>query len=152
MKKVTPFLWFDDKAEEAMNFYVSIFKDSKIVSISRSPDEARVAGGTFQIDGQEFFALDGGPRHKFTPAISLFVDCETQQEADDLREKLSAGGKKDRCGWLTDKYGLSWEIIPSVLTKLLYDKDPEKSKRVRDATLKMGKLDINALEEAYRQS
>jgi predicted 3-demethylubiquinone-9 3-methyltransferase (glyoxalase superfamily) len=148
-KKITPFLWFDGKAEEAMNFYISIFKNSKIVSLSRAGENGPVVGGTFQLDGQEFFALNGGPQFTFTPAISFFVNCETQQEVDDLWEKLSAGGEKGRCGWLKDKFGLSWQVIPSILGKLMHDKDPEKAKRVRQAMMQMNKLDIQALQQAY---
>ena len=129
MQKITPFLWFDGKAEEAINFYISIFKNSKIVSLSRSGEDGRVMGGTFQLDGQQFFALNGGPQFTFSPAISFFVNCETQEEVDELWEKLSEGGKKERCGWLKDKFGLSWQIIPSVLGKMLGDKDAEKAKR-----------------------
>jgi predicted 3-demethylubiquinone-9 3-methyltransferase (glyoxalase superfamily) len=141
MQKVTPFLWFDNKAEEAAKFYVSIFKNSKLLSPT-----------TFQLDGQEFIAFNGGPHFAFTPAISLFVNCETQQEVDELWEKLSDGGVKERCGWLKDKFGLSWQIIPSVLVKLLYDKDPEKSARVRKAMLQMNKIDIEGLKQAYDHS
>jgi predicted 3-demethylubiquinone-9 3-methyltransferase (glyoxalase superfamily) len=156
MQKITPFLWFDDKAEEAMNFYVSIFKNSKIGRISRYGDagpgpKGTVMSATFQLEGQEFFALNGGPQFKFTPAISFFVDCKTQDEVDELWEKLSAGGRKDKCGWLTDKYGLSWQIIPSVLGQMLQDKDPEKSKRVMQAMLQMTKIDINRLKQTYEQ-
>jgi predicted 3-demethylubiquinone-9 3-methyltransferase (glyoxalase superfamily) len=157
MQKITPFLWFDDKAEEAMNFYVSIFKNSKVGTVTRYGEagpgpKGTVMSATFQLDGQEFFALNGGPHYKFTPAISLFVNCETQQEVDELWDKLSAGGRKDRCGWLQDKYGLSWQIIPSVLGKLLQDKDAKKSQRVMQAMLKMEKLDIKKLEQAYEQN
>ena len=141
MQKVTPFLWFDSKAEEAAKFYVSIFKNSKLLSPT-----------TFQIDGQEFIAFNGGPHFTLTPAISLFVNCETQEEVDELWEKLSEGGEKSRCGWLKDKFGLSWQIIPSILGKLMHDKDPEKAKRVREAMLKMTKLDINGLKRAYEQA
>jgi predicted 3-demethylubiquinone-9 3-methyltransferase (glyoxalase superfamily) len=151
MKKITPFLWFDGKAEQAMNFYISIFKNSSIVSISRAGESGTVMGGTFILDGQEFFALNGGPQFTFTPAISFFVNCETQQEVDDLWEKLSAGGEKGRCGWLKDKFGLSWQIIPSVLGQLMHDKDPEKAKRVRQAMMQMNKLNIQALQQAYNQ-
>jgi predicted 3-demethylubiquinone-9 3-methyltransferase (glyoxalase superfamily) len=151
MQKIKPFLWFDGKAEEAMNFYISIFKNSKIVSISRAGENGPVMGGTFQLDGQEFFALNGGPQFTFTPAISFFVNCETQQEVDDLWEKLSAGGEKGRCGWLKDKFGLSWQIIPSVLGKLMHDKDPAKAKRVHQAMMQMNKIDIQALQQAYDQ-
>jgi predicted 3-demethylubiquinone-9 3-methyltransferase (glyoxalase superfamily) len=151
MQKITPFLWFDGKAEEAMNFYVSIFKNSKIVSVSRSGEEGRVTGGSFQLDGQEFLALDGGPQFTFSPAISLFVNCETQQEVDELWEKLSEGGEKQRCGWLKDKYGLSWQIIPSVLGKMLHDKDSGNPKKALEAMLQMNKLDIQGLKDAYDQ-
>jgi predicted 3-demethylubiquinone-9 3-methyltransferase (glyoxalase superfamily) len=155
MQKITPFLWFDDQAEEAMNFYVSIFKNSKVGSITRYGEagpgpKGTVMSATFSLDGQEFFALNGGPLFKFTEAISLFANCETQQEVDELWDKLSAGGKKDRCGWLKDKYGLSWQIIPSVLGKMLGDKDADKAKRVMQAMLKMDKLDIKKLEQAYQ--
>ena len=154
MQKITPFLWFDGKAEEAMNFYVSIFKNSKVGKVTRYGDagpgpKGSVMSATFELEGQEFFALNGGPQFKFTPAISLFVNCETQQEVDELWEKLSAGGRKDRCGWLQDKYGLSWQIIPSALGKMLSDKDPEKSKRVMQAMLQMNKIDIKGLQQAY---
>ena len=138
MKKVTPFLMFDNKAEEAMNFYVSIFKNSKIID-----------SGTFQIDGQEFQVFNGGPYFKFSEGISLFINCETQQEVDELWEKLSAGGEKSQCGWLKDKFGISWQVVPSVLRKLLNDSDPEKSKRVMNAMLKMNKIIIKDLEKAY---
>ena len=151
MQKITPFLWFDGKAEEAMNFYISIFKNSKIVSISRSGEQGPVTGCTFQLDGQELFALNGGPQFTFSPAISFFVNCETQQEVDELWEKLSVGGEKGRCGWLKDKYGLSWQVIPSVLGEMLHDKDAGKSKRVRKAMLQMNKIDIKSLKQAYDQ-
>jgi predicted 3-demethylubiquinone-9 3-methyltransferase (glyoxalase superfamily) len=154
MPKITPFLWFDDKAEEAMNFYVSIFKNSKVGTITRYGEagpglKGTVMSATFQLDGQDFFALNGGPMFKFTEAISLFVNCETQQEVDELWEKLSAGGETQRCGWLRDKYGLSWQIIPSVLAKMLREKDAEKAKRVMNAMLQMDKIDINRLQQAY---
>jgi len=156
MQKITPFLWFDGKAEEAMNFYTSIFKNSKIGRINRYGDAGPVPKGTvmsatFQLDGQEFMALNGGPQFKFTEAISFFVNCETQEEVDELWEKLSAGGQKSRCGWLKDKYGLSWQIIPSALGEMLGDKDPEKSRRVMKAMLQMDKIDIKGLEQAYKQ-
>jgi predicted 3-demethylubiquinone-9 3-methyltransferase (glyoxalase superfamily) len=156
MQKITPFLWFDGNAEEAMNFYVSIFKNSKVGRITRYGDagpgpKGTVMSATFELDGQEFFALNGGPQFKFTPAISFFVNCETQQEVDDLREKLSAGGKKDRCGWLTDRFGLSWQIIPTALGKMLGDKDPAKANRVMGTMLQMEKIDIKDLKLAYDQ-
>jgi predicted 3-demethylubiquinone-9 3-methyltransferase (glyoxalase superfamily) len=157
MQKITPFLWFDDKAEEAANFYISIFKNSKMGRITRYGEAGPGPKGTamsvtFQLEGQEFFALNGGPHYKFTPAISLFVDCKSQEEVDELWEKLSAGGRKDRCGWLTDKFGLSWQIIPSVLGELLNDKDAEKSQRVMKAMLKMDKIEIEALKQAASAS
>ena len=140
MKKVTPFLMFEKNAEEAMKFYVSIFKNSRITS-----------HGSFQIDGQEFLVYNGGPDFKFSEGVSLFIDCETQEEVDDLWEKLSAGGEKSMCGWVKDKYGLSWQIVPSVLMKYLSDPDPVKSKNVMDAMLKMSKIIIKDLEKAYNQ-
>ena len=154
MKKITPFLWFDDKAEEAMNFYVSIFKNSKVGSVTRYGEagpgpKGTVMTATFQLDGQDFIALNGGPHFKFTEAVSFSVDCKTQAEVDELWEKLSEGGQKSRCGWLKDKYGLSWQIVPTVLTEMLGDKDPEKSKRVMGAKLQMNKLDIKTLKQAY---
>jgi predicted 3-demethylubiquinone-9 3-methyltransferase (glyoxalase superfamily) len=154
MQKITPFLWFDGNAEEAMNFYVSIFKNSKVVSVTRYGEagpgpKGTVMSATFQLEGQDFYALNGGPQFQFTPAISLFVNCETQQEVDELWEKLSEGGRKDRCGWLQDRYGLSWQVIPTALGKLLRDKDPEKSNRVMKAMLQMDKIDIQRLKRAY---
>ncbi len=154
MQKITPFLWFDGKAEEAMNFYVSIFRNSKILSVTRYGDAGPGPKGTvmtaaFQLDGQGFVALNGGPKYTFSPAISFVVNCETQQEVDDLWDKLSAGGETQRCGWLTDKYGLSWQIVPSVLSQLLSDKDTGKSQRVMKAMLHMDKIDIQGLKQAY---
>ena len=156
MQKISPFLWFDGNAEEAVNFYVSIFKDSKVLNISRYGEagpgpKGSVMSATFQLHGQEFIALNGGPHFKFTPAISFFVHCQTQAEVDELWEKLSAGGRKDRCGWLTDKYGLSWQIVPDVLGKMLNDPDKEKSKRVMTAMLQMDKIEIKKLEQAYQR-
>jgi predicted 3-demethylubiquinone-9 3-methyltransferase (glyoxalase superfamily) len=157
MQKITPFLWFDGKAEEAMNFYVSVFKNSKVVRVSRYGEagpgpKGTVMSATFELDGQQFYALNGGPQFTFTPAISLFVNCETQQEVDELWDKLSEGGKKERCGWLKDKYGLSWQIIASALGKLLGDKDPAKANRVMMAMLQMDKIDIQRLQQAYDQA
>ena len=156
MQKITPFLWFDGKAEEAMNFYISIFKNSKMVSVTRfgkagPGPKGTVMTATFQLDGQNFVALNGGPQFKFTEAISFFVNCETQQEVDELWEKLSEGGEKGRCGWLKDKYGLSWQIVPTDLGKLLHDKDAAKAKRVTKAMLQMSKIDIQKLKQAYDQ-
>ena len=154
MQKITTFLWFDDDAEEAMKFYTSIFKNSKILSTSRYPEgspgkEGTVMTGTFQLEGQEFMALNAGPEFKFTEAISLFVNCETQQEVDDLWAKLTAnGGEESQCGWLKDKFGLSWQIIPKQLGEMLGDKDPAKAKRALDAMLQMRKIDIKAIERA----
>jgi len=156
MQKITPFLWFDGQAEEAMNFYISIFKNSKIINVSRYGEagpgpKGTVMSGTFQLEGQQFMALNGGPHFTFTPAISLFVNCEAQEEVDELWKKLSAGGSEERCGWLKDKFGLSWQIIPAALGKLLGDKDPEKAKRVMMAMLKMNKIEVKKLQEAYDQ-
>ena len=156
MQKITPFLWFDGKAEEAMNFYVSVFKNSTVGRVTRCGEggpgpKGSVMSATFQLDGQDFFALNGGPGFTFTAAISFFVNCETQQEVDEFWEKLSAGGKKSRCGWLKDKYGLSWQIIPSILGKLLQDKDAGKASRVMQAMLRMDKIDISRLQQAYDQ-
>ena len=171
MQKITPFLWFDTQAEEAANFYTSIFSarggsarrvesstsggnNSKILFISRYGEAGPGPKGTvmvakFQLFGQEFLALNGGPMFKFTEAISLVVNCETHEEVDEYWEKLSAGGQKSRCGWLKDKFGLSWQIVPTILGKLMQDKDPEKSKRVMQAMLTMTKMDIAALKQAY---
>lgn len=150
MKKITPFLWFDNQAEEAMNFYVSIFKNSKILSISPGPN-GTVFTVTFELDGQEFTALNGGPEFKFTEAISFFVNCETQAEVDELWEKLLAGGEESQCGWLKDKFGLSWQIVPTALGELLGDPNPVKSQRVMQAMLKMKKIEIAGLMRAYEQ-
>lgn len=154
MQKITPFLWFDGNAEEAANFYVSIFKNSKLGAIRRYAEagpgpKGSVMSAEFQLEGQDFIALNGGPQFKFSPAISFFVNCETQEEVDELWEKLSAGGRKDRCGWLQDKFGVSWQVIPAALGKLMSDPDPEKSKRVIQAMLQMDKIDINGLKEAH---
>ena len=153
-QKITPFLWFDGKAEEAMNFYVSIFKNSKVVQLTRYGDawpgpKGTVMSAIFQLEGQEFYALNGGPQFKFSPAISLFVNCETQQEVDELWDKLSAGGATNRCGWLDDKFGLTWQIIPTTLGQLLQDKDAAKANRVMKAMMQMDKIDIARLEQAY---
>ncbi len=153
-QKITPFLWFDDKAEEAMNYYVSIFKNSRVVSVQRFGDAGPGPAGsvmtaTFELEGQRFTALNGGPEFGFTEAISLFVDCETQAEVDELWEKLCAGGQPSQCGWLKDKYGLSWQIIPRVLSELLGGTDPEKAGRAMKAMLQMQKIDVKKLKEAY---
>lgn len=154
MQKITPFLWFDDKAEEAAAFYTSIFKNSKITGITRYGEAGPGPAGsvmivTFDLDGQEFIALNGGPEFKFTEAVSFVVNCETQQEVDDLWEKLPEGGEKRQCGWLKDKYGLSWQIVPIVLGELMQRDDPARANRVMTAMLKMGKLDIETLRRAY---
>lgn len=160
MLKITPCLWFDDKAEEAVNFYVSVFKNSKIGRVARYGEAgAKVSGrpkgsvmtATFEIDGQEFMALNGGPHFKFSEAISFIVNCKTQKEIDELWEKLSAGGEKGVCGWLKDRYGLSWQIVPTVLGKMMQDKDSERTNRVMQAVLQMSKLDIKRLEQAFRK-
>ncbi len=155
MPRITPFLWFDDKAEEAANFYVSVFKNSKIGSIARYSDagpgpKGSVMTVSFELEGQPFIALNGGPLYTFSPAISFFVDCKTQQEIDELWDKLTAGGGEVECGWLRDKYGLSWQIIPTALLELMQDKDPVKSQRVFKAMLQMTKIDIEGLQRAYR--
>jgi predicted 3-demethylubiquinone-9 3-methyltransferase (glyoxalase superfamily) len=154
MQKITPFLWFNDQAEEAANFYTSIFKNSKIESISRVGGDTPGTPGTismasFELEGQHFMALNGGPVFQFSPAISFFVNCETQQEIDELWEKLSDGGEIEQCGWLKDKFGVSWQIVPSVLGELMQDPDPVKSQRVTQAMLQMIKLDIAGLKRAY---
>lgn len=153
MQKITPFLWFDSQAEEAMNFYTSLFRNSKAGRITRYGDtgpgpKGSVMSTEFVLDGQEFFAFNGGPHFTFSPAISFFVNCETQVEVDELWEKLSAGGEKQRCGWLKDRYGVSWQIVPSILGRLLRDKDAGKSARVMKAMMQMDKLDIRGLEQA----
>ncbi|HXO18986.1 MAG TPA: VOC family protein [Thermoanaerobaculia bacterium] len=158
MQKITPFLWFDHQAEEAAKFYVSIFKNSKMGGVSRYSEEASQAAGrpkgsamtvTFELEGQGFMALNGGPQFKFTEAISLMVSCKTQAELDELWTKLSAGGEEGPCGWLKDKYGLSWQIVPTIVGELMQDKDPAKSARVMQAILGMKKLDIATLQRAY---
>ena len=155
MQNITPFLWFDKEAEEAANFYVSIFKDAKILTVSRYGDAGPGPKGQamvvkFELMGQVFMALNGGPHFKFTEAISFLVDCDSQEEVDYHWEKLLAGGgQPSQCGWLKDKYGLSWQIVPTILGQLMADKDPEKSKRVMQAMLKMVKLDVAGLKRAY---
>lgn len=154
MQKITTYLWFDDDAEEAMKFYCSLFKNSKILSTSRYPEGSPGNAGTlmigsFQLDGQEFMALNGGPQFSFTEAISLLVNCENQQEVDELWSKLTAdGGQESQCGWLKDKFGVSWQIIPKQLSEMIGDKDPVKAKRAVEAMLKMRKIDIKAMERA----
>jgi predicted 3-demethylubiquinone-9 3-methyltransferase (glyoxalase superfamily) len=156
MQKITPFLWFDDNAEEAVSFYVSIFKNSKVVNVTRYGEagpgpKGTVMIATFQLEGQEFVALNGGPLFKFNESISFVVNCETQAEVDEFWEKLSEGGEKSRCGWLKDKFGLSWQVVPKVLNEMLRDKDAEKSQRVMKAMLEMDKIDIKRLKQAYDQ-
>ena len=158
LQKITPFLWFDDQAEEAVKFYSSIFKGSRIASVTRYDDEgAKVSGRpkgsvmtvAFELEGQEFVALNGGPLFKFTEAVSFVVNCETQKEVDHFWEKLTAGGEEVQCGWLKDRYGVSWQVVPTILTEMLQDKDAEKAKRVMAAMLKMKKIDIDTLKRAY---
>ncbi len=154
MQKITPFLWFDDQAEEAAEFYTSIFKYSKIGTITRFGAEGPGQPGsvmtvTFQIEGQEFTALNGGPHFDFTPAISFFVNCETQAEVDELWDKFSEGGEPEQCGWLKDRYGVSWQIVPGILLEMLQDEDAEKARRVTAAMLQMVKIDIDKLKLAY---
>ena len=158
MQKITPFLWFDDNAEEAMNFYVSIFKNSKPGTIMRRGDTGTgpkdsVMTVTFQLDGQDFYALNGGPHFKFTPAISFFVNCETQAEIDELWEKLkSGGGEEMQCGWVKDKFGVCWQIIPAILNRLLHSESNQKSASAMKAMMKMVKLDIQKLQQAYDEA
>ena len=147
MQKIMPFLWFDNQAEEAAHFYTSLFKDAKVVSTTPGP-EGTVMSVTFQLEGQDFMALNGGPQFTFTEAISFFVKCETQEEVDALWEKLTKGGEEGRCGWLKDKYGLSWQIVPNALGEMLQDKDPEKAGRAMQAMLQMKKIVIKDLQEA----
>lgn len=158
MKKITPCLWFDDKAEEAAKFYVSLIKNSKIGSITRYGEGGAAASGrpagsvmtvTFQLNGQDFLALNGGPQFTFSPAVSFIVNCDTQEEIDKLWDKLSEGGEKSVCGWLKDKYGVSWQIVPAVLGEMMQDKDAEKTERVMKAILQMTKIDIKTLQRAY---
>lgn len=155
MQKITPYLWFDNQAEEAMNFYIGIFRNSRVVEVSRYPEGLPIPAGTamvckFELEGQSFLALNGGPQFKFTESISLFVDCETQAEVDMLWAKLIAdGGEESMCGWLKDKYGLSWQIIPRRLGELMGDPDPVKAQRVVQAMLHMRRIDVAALEQAY---
>jgi predicted 3-demethylubiquinone-9 3-methyltransferase (glyoxalase superfamily) len=159
MQRISPFLWFDHQAEEAATFYVSIFKSSRITGVARYDDEAARASGrpkgsvmtvAFELDGQEFTALNGGPLFPFTEAISLVVNCQTQEEVDHFWEKLSSGGQEVQCGWLKDRFGVSWQVVPTVLGEMLQDKDPEKSKRVMAAMLKMRKISIEGLTNAYK--
>ena len=157
MQKITPFLWFDGNAEEAMNHYVSTFRNSRVVRVSRYGDagpgpKGSVMTATFELEGQQFHALNGGPHFKFTPAISLYVDCETQEEVDELWDKLSADPSAEQCGWLKDRFGLSWQIIPSILGKLLGDRNPAKSQAVMQAMLTMKKIDIARLKQAHDQA
>lgn len=158
MQKITPFLWFDKNAEEAANFYVSVFKNSKLGHIARYPESAEKVSGQptgsvmtveFQLDGEDFVALNGGPHFKFTEAVSFVVNCDTQEEVDYFWEKLSEGGAEVECGWVKDKYGLSWQVTPKVLTEMMKDKDAGKANRLMQAMLKMKKLDIATLKRAY---
>jgi len=154
VQKITPFLWYDNNAEEAVSLYISVFKNSKITGITRYGDAGPGPKGSvmtiaFQLEGQDFIALNGGPMFKFTEAISLSVDCKTQQEVDELWEKLSAGGQPGQCGWLKDKFGLSWQIVPSALVEMLQDPDAEKSNRVMQAMMQMRKIDVASLRRAY---
>lgn len=149
MGKITPFLWFDNQAEEAMYFYCSVFKNSKIGTVSRTGPDGAVMMATFELEGQTITALNGGPHFNFTEAISFYVDCEDQAEVDDLWNKLCAPGETGQCGWLKDKYGLSWQIVPKALGQLMGDPDPEKAQRVVQAMLQMNKLDVAGLQRAY---
>ena len=160
MQKITPFLWFDNNAEEAVKFYTSIFKNSKILTVARYNEEGAKASGrakgsvmtiAFDLNGQEFVAINGGPVFKFTEAISFVVNCENQEEIDHFWEKLSEGGQEVQCGWLKDMYGISWQIVPTILGKMMSDPDPKKSENAMKAMLQMKKLDIKKLEQAYEQ-
>jgi predicted 3-demethylubiquinone-9 3-methyltransferase (glyoxalase superfamily) len=160
MQKITPFLWFDNQAEEAANFYTSIFKNSKVVNVARYGEAGAKAAGrpkgtamivAFELEGQKFTALNGGPHFKFTEAISFVINCRTQEEVDYYWGKLSHGGQESQCGWLKDKYGLSWQVVPTVLVEMLQDKDPKKSERVMNAMLQMKKIDIKTLKQAHEQ-
>jgi predicted 3-demethylubiquinone-9 3-methyltransferase (glyoxalase superfamily) len=159
MRKIVPFLWFDHQAEEAANFYTSVFKNSKMGNIARYGEAGAEVSGrekgtvmtvTFELDGQEFIALNGGPRFTFSPAVSFLVNCKTQKEVDELWEKLSEGGEVEQCGWLKDKYGVSWQIVPTILKGMLQDKNSRKSERVMKALLQMTKIDIQTLKQAYK--
>lgn len=157
MQKITTFLWFDDQAEEAVNFYTSVFKNSRILNVSRYGEggpgpKGTVMTATFQLEGQEFIALNGGPQYKFTEAISLYVSCKTQAEVDELWAKLTEGGEEGPCGWLKDKFGLSWQIIPTALGELLSDPDPATAQRAMKAMLQMKKIEISKLQEAHEQT
>ncbi len=149
MHKIVPFLWYDGQVEEAMNHYLSIFKNSKAGTVSRMGPDGPVFSATFTLEGQEFYALNGGPMYKFSPAVSLFVNCDGQAEVDELYAKLSAGGSEDACGWIRDKFGLSWQIIPTRMGQLMGDKNPAKAQAVMQAMLTMKKIDLAALEEAH---
>jgi predicted 3-demethylubiquinone-9 3-methyltransferase (glyoxalase superfamily) len=158
IQKITPHLWFEDNAEEAAEFYTSIFKNSRVINITHYGESAAEVSGrpkgtvmtvTFEIEGQRFMALNGGPIFKFSPAISFLISCETQQELDSLWEKLSEGGEQEQCGWLKDKFGVSWQIVPNILGEMIHDKDANKSKRVIKAMLQMKKIDIQGLRKAY---
>jgi len=156
MLKITPFLWFNHQAEEAVKFYISIFKNSKILNVTRYGEGLPLPAGTvmtvnFQLEGQEIMALNGGPEYQFTEAISFFVNCETQAEVDELWQKLTEGGEEGPCGWLKDKYGLSWQIVPTALGEMLGDKDAVRAQRVLQALLQMRKIDIEKLKQAYQQ-
>jgi predicted 3-demethylubiquinone-9 3-methyltransferase (glyoxalase superfamily) len=156
MPKITPFLWFNDQAEEAMHFYVSLFKNSKVLGVTRLGKPGQVPGGdvliaSFILEGQEFRALNGGPHYAFNPAVSFLVDCDLQQEVDELWNKLSPGGEPLNCGWIKDKFGLVWQIVPKILPQMLQDKDPKKAEQVRQAMLQMKKIDIPTLQQAYNK-
>ena len=151
MRKITPFLWFDDQAEEVMEFYTSIFKNSKVLSVIPGPN-GKAMSVNFDLEGQEFMGLNAGPQFKFNESISFFVRCNTQEEVDELWEKLTSdGGEESMCGWLKDKYGLSWQIIPNVLGEMLSDPEPARAQRVMQAVLQMSEIDIDGLRQAYKQ-
>ena len=149
MQKITPYLWFDGQAEEAATYYTSIFKNARIVDVSRMGQSGPAVTVSFEIDGQQFVALNGGPQFAFTEALSLFVSCKDQAEVDDLWDRLSEGGEEGRCGWLKDRYGLSWQVVPTALGELMGDPDPEKAGRVVQAMLGMSKIEVKGLQDAY---
>jgi predicted 3-demethylubiquinone-9 3-methyltransferase (glyoxalase superfamily) len=152
MQKITPFLWFDGKAEEAANFYVGIFRNSRVVTVNRQGKDGPAFSVTFNLDGQDFYALNGGPMFQFTPAISFFITCETQAEVDEYWSRLGENGVEDRCGWLRDRYGVSWQVVPSLLPRLLGDKNPGKAQAAMNAMLTMSRIDMAALQKAYDEA
>ena len=152
MQKITPFLWFDGKAEEAANFYVGVFRNSRVQAVNRQGKDGPAFSVNFHLDGQDFYALNGGPMFQFTPAISFFITCETQAEVDEFWSRLSENGVQDRCGWLRDRFGISWQVVPSLLPRLLGDRDPKKAQAAMSAMLTMSRIDMAALQKAYDEA